>query len=150
MQVTYTLQLMWSVRPVHYSLSVMDGIIVPWLMDGTDGTNQQFFFTLILDSFKCETKILLWSMLSVILPPLLSNLFSLPVQQQELSQVLHCSKMIFTSLLIYCCSNLYSTRSFVSSVRSSSGYHGLIEIQQQQQEATFPNFQIWSNPAFIH
>ena len=34
----------------------------------------------------------------------------------------------------------------VSSVRSSSGYHGLIEIQQQQQ-ATFPNFQIWSNPA---
>ena len=37
---------------------------------------------------------------------------------------------------------------FVSSVRSSSGYHGLIEIQQQQ--ATFPNFQIWSNPAYIH
>ena len=28
----------------------------------------------------------------------------------------------------------------VSSDRSSSVYHGLIEIQQQQQQATFPNF----------
>ena len=39
---------------------------------------------------------------------------------------------------------------FISSVRSSSVHHGLIEIQQQQQQATFSNFQIWSNPAYIH
>ena len=31
----------------HHSLSVMDSIIVPWLMDGTDGTSPQFFLTLI-------------------------------------------------------------------------------------------------------
>ena len=34
--------LIWSLLPVHHSLSVMDSIIVPWLMDGTDGTRPQF------------------------------------------------------------------------------------------------------------
>ena len=49
--------------------------------------------------------------------------------------IIYKRNQILVWLLVY----VGASNKFISSVRSSSGYHGLIEIRQQQQ-ATFSNF----------